>query len=494
MYYNYIVINLIYFNGDKQAPKHKQSLKKRDVEYISINFYKTLLVKEEFIKFLSIFNNDYSRLFNESINTNNLEKLYDYVSNNPSVVDLPIIIDDKNIIYKNEINEYINKLPLKNKTKVLVGLSGGVDSAVAAYLLKEEGYDVSCCFMRNWDSALNNDVLGNDTLNDEICTQEADYNDAKKVADSLGLELLRIDFMKEYWDNVFNNFVEEYKKGRTPNPDILCNKYIKFDSFLKFAIEKGFDKIATGHYIKEENGNYYQAFDQNKDQSYFLAQVDKKALDKCLFPLGDIDKTEVRRIAKELNLDIAEKKDSTGICFIGERNFREFLKNYIPMKEGKIIDIDTLEEVGKHDGVYYYTIGQRKGFGVGGNKGPYYCVGKDVKKNILYLTSVNNESYLDSDSALIVDINWIEDIPNDLDIQCKFRYRQSDNEVHIHKNEDGTALLTYPQKIKAVTPGQQAVFYLNGELLGGGTIDKTYNDDVEISEYFNSRVIGHING
>ena len=375
--------------------------------------------------------------------------------------------------------------------KVLVGLSGGVDSAISAYLLKQAGYEVTCCFMRNWDSALNNDTLGNNTLGNDICPQEEDYNDAKAVADKLGLELLRSDYIEEYWNYVFKNFIDEYQKGRTPNPDILCNKYIKFDYFLRFAEEKGFDKIATGHYFKsietDEGIRYYKAADLNKDQSYFLAQVDKKALDKCLFPLGDIDKTEVRRLAHELDLVIADKKDSTGICFIGERNFREFLKNYIPMKPGKIIDIDTLEEIGEHEGVYYYTIGQRKGFGVGGNRGPYFCVGKDVVKNELYLTSIKNEDYLYSDSALIKDINWIGEL-NTEDIQCKFRYRQADNEVHIGKLDETSAVLTYPDKIRSVTPGQQAVFYKDGELLGGGVIETVYRDWIDVNKWLYDRV------
>ena len=376
--------------------------------------------------------------------------------------------------------------------RVLVGLSGGVDSAIAAYLLKQAGHEVTCCFMRNWDSVLNNDTLGNDTLSNDICPQEEDYNDAKRVAQQLGLPLLRSDYIQEYWDEVFKRFIDEYAKGRTPNPDILCNKYIKFDHFLDYARKNGFEKIATGHYFKSvetaDGFRYYKALDLNKDQSYFLAQVDKQALDMTLFPLSDIRKTEVRRMADELHLDVADKKDSTGICFIGERHFREFLSNYIPMKEGRIIDIDTLETIGTHQGVYYYTIGQRKGFGVGGNRGPYYCVGKDVRNNVLYLTSIRNDHYLDSDMAYISDINWIGQIGLEEEIQCKFRYRQNDNEVHFKKIDDHSCILSYPQKIKAVTPGQQAVFYRNGELLGGGTIEKTYLNGQDVSESLMERV------
>ena len=364
-------------------------------------------------------------------------------------------------------------------TKVLVGLSGGVDSAVAAYLLKQQGYEVTCCFMRNWDSALNNDTLGNPTLNDDICPQEADYNDAKKVAEKLGLPLLRVDYIKEYWDNVFADFISEYQKGRTPNPDILCNKYIKFDAFLRYAQANGFDLIATGHYVKKGtyNGRYClkKAHDHNKDQSYFLAQVAKEAVDISLFPLGDIDKPQVRRIAHELDLNIADKKDSTGICFIGERNFRDFLKNYIPMKKGKIIDIETKEVVGEHDGVFYYTIGQRKGFRVGGNRGPYFCVGKDVYRNELYLASQNDHEWLYADSCLLVGFNRLIEIPSaEFDCQAKFRYRQNDNPVRAKFLEDNQVLLKFSEPLKAVTKGQQGVLYIDDVMIGGGVIEEVY--------------------
>ena len=254
--------------------------------------------------------------------------------------------------------------------KVLLGLSGGVDSAVAAYLLQKQGYDVTACFMRNWDSLANNDYLGNPNINNSQCPQEKDYDDAVLVAKKLRIELLRIDFVKEYWDDVFSYLIREYENGRTPNPDIFCNKYIKFDAFLKFALDKGFDMISMGHYAKridKDNKAYLcKSFDQNKDQTYFLSQISQLQLKYSLFPLGDIDKKEVRKIAHDLGLEIADKKDSTGVCFIGERNFKEFLKNYIPAKKGNIVDIDTGRVIGIHDGVMYYTIGQRKGLGIGG--------------------------------------------------------------------------------------------------------------------------------
>ena len=370
------------------------------------------------------------------------------------------------------------------KKKVMIGLSGGVDSAVAAYLLIQQGYEVAGGFMRNWDSQVNNDVLGNPTINDDICPQEKDYQDAKKVADKLGIPLYRIDFIKEYWDYVFSYFLDEYKKGRTPNPDIFCNKYIKFETFRKFAFDNGFDMIAMGHYAKkiEKNGVFYleKSFDRNKDQTYFLSQINYEQLKDCLFPLGDIDKTEVRRIAHELDLVVADKKDSTGVCFIGERNFKQFLNNYLPSKKGDIVDVNSHKVVGHHDGVLYYTIGQRKGLGIGGIKGidpkSWFVVAKDVKNNILYVSQGDDNEYLLSDRALISNINWIN-MPkptNSMHVGCKFRYRQQDNFVTLKFIDDDIVELIYDEPIKSVTPGQAAVFYDGDIMLGGGIIDRVF--------------------
>lgn len=372
--------------------------------------------------------------------------------------------------------------------KVMIGLSGGVDSAVAAYLLKKQGYDVVACFMRNWDSMANNDFLGNPTVNDNQCPQEKDYQDAQKVADQLGIPLMRVDFIKEYWDYVFSFFIEEYEKGRTPNPDILCNKYIKFDAFRKFAKEAGCDKIAMGHYAKkvEVDGLEYltKCFDENKDQTYFLSQINEEQIESCLFPLGDIDKPEVRRIAHELGLVIADKKDSTGVCFIGERNFREFLKNYIPAQKGNIIDIDSGKIIGQHKGVYYYTIGQHKGLGIGGIANEtatgWFIVKKDAKKNILYVTRGDTQKYLMSNKCIVRKLNIIN--PNEVfpqEVGAKFRYRQKDHPATINL-VNGEIVCTYDY-YKAVTTGQEAVFYSkDGRLIASGTIDEVYRDDVRI--------------
>ena len=374
--------------------------------------------------------------------------------------------------------------------KVIVGLSGGVDSAVAAYLLKKQGYEVVGAFMRNWDSQLNNDILGNE-WNGDICPQEVDYNDAKEVAKLLGIELLRVDFIKEYWDNVFSYFIKEYKSGRTPNPDIMCNKYIKFDSFLKFAKEHGADYVATGHYAKIiHNGDesiLMKASDDNKDQSYFLSFLNQDQLHDVLFPLADIDKTEVRRIANELNLNVANKKDSTGICFIGERNFKEFLKNYIPAQKGKIVDIATNKVVGEHQGVYYYTIGQRKGLNIGGIKGSdgrsWFVVRKDVKNNILYVAIGDDNAYLLCDEVYVTDCNYLKDIEKGNEINCtaKFRYRQKDIPVRIIRNEDDTITVRSDNKLKSVTNGQIACFYNEkDELFAAGIIDSIFNEGKKV--------------
>ena len=370
--------------------------------------------------------------------------------------------------------------------KVLVGLSGGVDSAVAAYLLIKEGHQVTGCFMRNWDALANGDYLGNPTVNNDQCPQEKDYDDACKVAEKLGIELLRADYVKEYWDNVFSYLIKEYENGRTPNPDIFCNKYIKFGPFIKFAKEHGFDCIAMGHYAKrmDKDGKAYlcKSFDQNKDQTYFLSQINQEQVSFCLFPLGNIDKTEVRRIAHELNLEsVMDKKDSTGICFIGERNFRQFLQNYIPAKDGDIVDIETGRVIGKHVGSMYYTIGQRRGLGIGGIHGEeakgWFIVKKDVKKNILYVASGDENEYLLSDSCTVTNLNWITDVPQSgQHVNAKFRYRQKDNGVTIEFISEDKIKLIFDEPYKAVTPGQAAVIYDGDICLGGGLIEHTYKN------------------
>ena len=357
---------------------------------------------------------------------------------------------------------------------VVVGISGGVDSSVAAILLKEQGYNVIGLFMRNWDSSINNDYLGNPDINNPICPQEEDYNDAKEVCEKIGIPLERVDYVKEYWDNVFTYFLDELKKGRTPNPDVMCNKYIKFDLFYKRAKELGADYIATGHYAKVKDGKLYRAHDLNKDQSYFLAYVNKDIFKEVLFPLADIDKPEVRKIAQEYDLVTAKKKDSTGICFIGERNFTKFLHNYLPNQEGDIIDIETGKVLGKHIGLMYYTIGQRKGLGLGGgNTDRIFVVKKDLDKNILYVSSGNENDYLFSNKAVITDFNFLTDLRIE-EATAKFRYRSKDIPVKIKYLDEKTLELTYHNG-KSVTPGQFCVIYKDDLCLGGGIIDKVEN-------------------
>ena len=363
--------------------------------------------------------------------------------------------------------------------KVVVGMSGGVDSSVAAVLLKEQGYDVVGLFMRNWDSSINNDFLGNPNLNNNICPQEEDYNDAKLVCEKLGIPLYRVDFIKEYWDDVFTYFLEELKKGRTPNPDIMCNKYIKFDLFVKEAKKLKADYIATGHYAKIENGRLMRSHEINKDQTYFLSQVSKDQLEDVIFPLGDItDKKEVRAIAEKYGLITAKKKDSTGICFIGERNFKNFLKNYLPNKKGKIINIDTNEVLGEHIGLMYYTIGQRRGLDVGGTKDKLFVVGKDLNKNVLYVAEGEDNKYLYSDSAILENINFNCD-ERPTECTAKFRYRAKDVKIKLEYLDTGEILVRYTN-VKAVTPGQACVFYLDDYCLGGGIVKEVRKNDEKL--------------
>ena len=362
--------------------------------------------------------------------------------------------------------------------KVVIGMSGGVDSSVAAILLKEQGYDVIGLFMRNWDSSINNDYLGNPNINDNICPQEKDYNDAIEVCKKIGIELHRVDFVKEYWDYVFKYFLDELEKGRTPNPDIMCNKYIKFDCFIKEAKKLGADFIATGHYAKIKDGKLYKALDSNKDQTYFLSQLSKEQLENVLFPLGDIDKPKVREIAKKYDLITANKKDSTGICFIGERNFKEFLKNYLPSQKGNVVNIETNEVIGEHIGLMYYTIGQRRGLDVGGNKERLFVVGKDLNKNILYVALGEDNDYLYSDSCIVDNLNFNCDLRPEK-CSAKFRYRAPDYPVEIEYINDKEVLVKY-NHIKSVTPGQACVFYLNDQCIGGGIIKEVRKSDKKL--------------
>ncbi len=375
----------------------------------------------------------------------------------------------------------------ERKKKVILGLSGGVDSAVSAVLLLKEGYEVEAMFMRNWDSFMNNDVLGNPNDFNDVCPQEKDYMDALECANNLGIKLHRVDFVNEYWNNVFSYFLSEYKNNRTPNPDILCNKEIKFKCFLEKANELGCDYIAMGHYARViHDGNNHHLLrgkDDNKDQSYFLCQLSEEQISKALFPVGDITKPEVRQIALDYNLNVAKKKDSTGVCFIGERNFKPFLQNYILANPG---NMETLsgEVVGRHDGIMYYTIGQRHGLGIGGPGDAWFVIGKDAKRNVLLVGQGDEQEYLFSNRCLINRINILEkDIKAKLEnnesvkLQAKFRYRQADNDVIVRKYDDEYLEVLYPGKAKAVTPGQECALYNGKIVVGGGTIDQVFMDD-----------------
>ena len=369
-----------------------------------------------------------------------------------------------------------------NKT-IVVGMSGGVDSSVTAYLLKSQGYNVIGLFMINWEEL------------DGSCTAEDDYEDVKRVCSKIDIPYYSVNYTKQYYDNVFKYFLEQYKKGRTPNPDVLCNREIKFGFFLQQALKLGADYVATGHYAKKiETNNYHllcKAKDLNKDQSYFLNQLNQYQLSKAIFPLSDIEKTEVREIAKKIGLSNAEKKDSTGICFIGERNFKNFLKSYLPMKKGLIKTLSG-EVVGEHDGLMFYTLGQRRGLNIGGKSGGngerWFVVEKDLANNILYV-SQGEDSILFSKSCFVENINWIPCVPNKeicneltipynisnniFNFECfaKFRYRQPDQKVLVKLIDENRVFVEFEKPQRAITPGQYAVFYNSkGICLGGGEI------------------------
>ncbi|MDE7263956.1 MAG: tRNA 2-thiouridine(34) synthase MnmA [Anaeroplasmataceae bacterium] len=369
--------------------------------------------------------------------------------------------------------------------KVILGLSGGVDSSVALKLLKDSDYKVEAMFMRNWDSATNNDILGNPDLMEEVCPQEQDYQDAVKVAEQLNVPLHRIDFIEEYWNTVFTYFIEEYKKGRTPNPDIMCNKYIKFNAFLKKADSLGADYIAMGHYarVRHEKDKSYllRGVDENKDQTYFLCMLTQSQLKKALFPIGHLTKPEVRQIATEEKLYTASKKDSTGICFIGERNFKEFLKNYLPAKPGNMVTTEG-KIIGKHDGLMYYTIGQRKGLGIGGlneyRSEAWFVCGKNLETNELIVGQGHDSIYLESNWCTATDFNWISTpLIERHSYTAKFRYRQKDIPVTIEYVDEKTIKVFYLGLCRAVTPGQAVVFYDGEVCLGGAIIDSVYFDE-----------------
>ncbi|WP_299178429.1 tRNA 2-thiouridine(34) synthase MnmA [uncultured Neptuniibacter sp.] len=357
-------------------------------------------------------------------------------------------------------------------TKVIVGMSGGVDSSVSALLLQQQGYQVEGLFMKNWD----------EDDGTEYCTAKDDLADAQAVCDKLGIHLHTANFAAEYWDNVFEHFLEEYKAGRTPNPDILCNREIKFKAFLEYALELGADLIATGHYVRrgDRSGKtcLLKGIDNNKDQSYFLHQVGQKEIEKTLFPVGELEKPEVRKLAEQHDLVTHNKKDSTGICFIGERRFSDFLKQYLPAQPGKIETPDG-DVIGEHTGLMYYTIGQRQGLQIGGLKNypeePWFVAGKDLERNVLIAVQGKQHDLLFTDWLTADELFWINGEEPELPFKCKakVRYRQSDQSCIIERHGESGYRISFSEPQRAITPGQSVVIYTKDICLGGGVIEKT---------------------
>ena len=355
---------------------------------------------------------------------------------------------------------------MTTRETIMVGMSGGVDSSVSAYLLQQQGYHVEGLFMKNWEE--------DDT--EEYCSAAVDLEDATRVSEKLGIRLHTVNFSGEYWDNVFEHFLNEYKNGRTPNPDVMCNREIKFKAFLDHAHTLGASRIATGHYVRcRQQGQHFQllrGLDTAKDQSYFLYLLNQHQLSQALFPVGELEKTEVREIARELDLQVHDKKDSTGICFIGERKFSDFLKRFIPAQPGEIVSIDG-DSLGQHAGLMYYTIGQRQGLGIGGTESgselPWYVVEKRLSNNQLIVAQGGDHPALLAGACEVTDLHWINQAPAEGPLTAKIRYRQQDSACKLVE-EDGRWVVQFNENQRAITPGQALVFYQGEICLGGATI------------------------
>ena len=358
--------------------------------------------------------------------------------------------------------------------KIIVGISGGVDSSVTALILKQQGHEVEALFMKNW----------HEEHKDGTCTWEADIEDALKVCETLDIPLNTIDLSSEYWESVFKSFLQDYQRGVTPNPDILCNQEIKFKAFMDHALNLGAEKIATGHYARTQHNNQQvnllKAVDTNKDQSYFLCRLTQIQLSKSLFPVGELHKNDVRKLATNAKLVTHDKKDSTGICFVGERPFRDFLSQYIPICKGEIQAVDG-QVIGEHNGAFFYTIGQRQGLGIGGvfdaPEGPWYVVNKDTSNNILYVAQGHDNPLLFSQGINASSLHWIASAAPDVPFRCsaKTRYRQIDQPCTIESIEQDSGKIVFDKPQRAVTPGQYIVFYKGDACLGGGIIDKAWS-------------------
>ena len=354
--------------------------------------------------------------------------------------------------------------------RVVVGMSGGVDSSVAALLMKRAGHEVIGVFMKNWEEKDENGV----------CTSERDWADVRSVCEALDIPYYSVNFAKQYYERVFEHFLSEYRKGRTPNPDVLCNREIKFNVFLDFAEQLGAQKLVTGHFANIDcvNGEYrlLRSADENKDQTYFLYMLGQRALSKALFPVGNLTKAEIREIAREAGLPVSEKKDSTGVCFIGERNFKQFLSGFLPAQPGDMVTPDG-RVVGRHDGLMYYTLGQRRGLGIGGSGDGrrWFVVGKDLKNNVLLVEQGEDSPLLYTDATVIEDLTWIAGRAplregETLACRARFRHRQPLQDVSVRLRPDGKMDVSFAQPQRAITPGQSAVLYLDEVCLGGGII------------------------